>query len=187
MERVMEFKTIGGYTMADFIPEFNHVVGEEGNYTNDPNDRGGETIFGITIADARAYGYNGPMAEMPLSIAQSIYKKNYWDALNLDAVTNQAIAGRLFDDAVNQGVPTAARFLQEGLNLLNRNGDSWPQIAEDGIIGPATLGILNDLSAVDGAYLLKTLNGLQFSRYVSIILGDATQKKFFRGWINRLA
>ena len=40
------------------------LIQREGGYTNNPNDKGGETNFGITVAVARAFGYTGPMTSM---------------------------------------------------------------------------------------------------------------------------
>ncbi|MGJ3625940.1 glycosyl hydrolase 108 family protein [Sphingomonas sp. MMS24-JH45] len=40
--------------------EIEEVLANEGGYANDPRDAGGETMFGITKAVARADGYTGP-------------------------------------------------------------------------------------------------------------------------------
>ena len=42
----------------------------EGGYSNDPQDPGGETMYGITARLARAYGYTGAMRDLPLIFAQ---------------------------------------------------------------------------------------------------------------------
>lgn len=42
-----------------------------------PRIRGGETNYGITVATARAYGYTGPMRDLPYSTAQNIRLRVY--------------------------------------------------------------------------------------------------------------
>ena len=60
----------------------------EGGYVNDPNDSGGETNHGITIAVARANGYTRLMIDMTPAEAEAIAKREYWDRLGLDGVAN---------------------------------------------------------------------------------------------------
>ena len=56
----------------------NEIIRVEGGYVNDPRDSGGETNFGITVAVARANGYNGRMDCMPRDVAFDIYSAKYW-------------------------------------------------------------------------------------------------------------
>lgn len=37
--------------MSNFDDAFTYTIGNEGGYSNDPNDSGGPTNFGITIGD----------------------------------------------------------------------------------------------------------------------------------------
>lgn len=60
-------------TTKAFEKAFNHTVGVEGGYSDHPSDRGGKTMFGITEAVARSYGYSGDMRSMPISTAKDIY------------------------------------------------------------------------------------------------------------------
>ena len=53
------------------------VIAAEGGYVNDPADAGGETMYGITAAVARANGYSGPMSALPRSLAVQIYSTRY--------------------------------------------------------------------------------------------------------------
>ena len=64
-----------------FITAFEKVIGIEGGYSDDPDDRGGKTKFGITEAVARAHGYRGEMRDLGLTTARKIYKSSYWDVL----------------------------------------------------------------------------------------------------------
>ena len=48
------------------------ILRAEGGYVNDPQDKGGETNYGITVAVARANGYAGPMRDLPVAMARAI-------------------------------------------------------------------------------------------------------------------
>jgi lysozyme family protein len=67
--------------VSNFDDAFIKVIGIEGRYSNNPTDSGGATMYGITEAVARAYGYTGRMQDMPLGIAKEIYRQRYWDKL----------------------------------------------------------------------------------------------------------
>ena len=48
------------------------ILRAEGGYVNDPQDKGGETNYGITVAVARANGYTGPMRDLTVAVARDI-------------------------------------------------------------------------------------------------------------------
>jgi len=83
-----------------------HVLLHEGGYSNDPNDPGGETQYGIS---KRAYP-NEDIKGMTLARAKELYRRDYWDRLKLDA-REEAAAFVIFDCAVNQGVARARQIL----------------------------------------------------------------------------
>jgi lysozyme family protein len=178
-----------------FDDAFRDLILIEGGYSNDARDRGGRTKYGITEAVARGHGYMGPMEDMPLPIAKSIYRRAYWDRQRLDEVEFRAgasIAVELFDTGVNMGVLVAGRFLQTALNALNREGRDFPDMDVDGRIGPGTLFALRAYIRVRGqegrVVLLRALNCLQGARYLAIAAADPSQERFIHGWLkNRVA
>ena len=91
--------------MSFFDAAFLLVVGEEGGYVNDPRDPGGETKYGIS---KRAYPALD-IANLTLDQAKAIYRKDYWDALEL-GTKPWSIALLQFDAAVNQGQNFARRL-----------------------------------------------------------------------------
>ena len=58
------------------------------------------------------YGYSKPMRDMPVDIAQKIYKVEFWDKLKLDEVAKMSpeLAIEMFDTAVNMGGAVAVMF-----------------------------------------------------------------------------
>ena len=133
--------------MDPFESAIDGVIGREGRYSNDPVDRGGETMWGITAAVARAASYGGLMVDMPRETAVAIYRQRYWTGPGLDrlAAVDTPLAVRLLDIAVNMGPPVAIGFLQRALNALNRQGVDYPDIAADGVLGSATIGAVQAL------------------------------------------
>lgn len=174
-------------TRADEL--IGRLIGREGGYIDHPSDRGGETIWGITAAVARAFGYRGSMRAMPREEAARIYRERYWHAPGFDAVAlrSELIAEELLDTGVNMGPAVAITFLQEALNGLNRQGRDYADIPIDGELGPKTLGALAVF--LDGRgeaglqVLLKALNVLQGARYFAISASRPANEDFLFGWL----
>lgn len=166
-----------------------NTLGHEGGYCNNPLDRGGATNWGITEKVARVNGFNSDMKTLTKDQAIQIYKNEYFIKPNFNLVSeiSLAIAQELFDTGVNMGISTASKFLQEALNLLNRNQKLYPDISVDGRIGQGTINTLKKYFASfkeAERLMLKTLNGLQFIRYYDIAKKDTTQEEFMRGWVS---
>lgn len=160
----------------------------EGGYANDPDDNGGETMYGITEAVARAFGYTGPMKDIPMETVRIIYRTIYWKPLCLNMVSacDEELACDLFDTQVNCVPGVAATFLQTALNALNRAGKSWPNIEVDGKMGPATLSALSSVPASDLKFLRKLYDAQRVTHYLKITQRNESQEKFIRSWLNRV-
>lgn len=122
------------------------VLKSEGGYTNDPNDKGGPTNFGITIADVKLYVKKDATASdvkaLTLEQAKEIYRTKYWAKVNGDALPS-GVDYTVFDYGVNSGVSRANKVLAqfkdntpaEQINKINderlhfmhniRNGSDW--------------------------------------------------------------
>ena len=153
----------------------------EGGYVDDPDDPGGETNKGVTMAVFRDCSHIllgiHPTSENLKSLtdaqAGTLYRARYWDLLQGDAINLQDLANIACDFYVNAGTH-ATTLLQE---VLNGVGGS---LAVDGRIGPATLQFLNgvDATAVYRRYKqgrIRYYHGLG-QRY----------PRFLQGWLNRV-
>lgn len=188
--------------MANFDEAYDITLGHEGGYSNDPYDVGGETYKGVArryypnwigwqIIDICKNEPNFPNnlrgnADLDELIKQ-FYRDNYWNLFWGDDIPNQEIANELFDTGVNMGISRAVKFLQKGLNLLNRNQKNYADIVEDCAFGPNTLATLNTYLSMDDPYfLLKIMNILQGHHYIEYMTKSQTQERFARGWLKRV-
>jgi len=200
--------------MAEFTPAYEKTLANEGGYSNDPRDHGGETYKGIarkmhpkwegwaiideiklnTNFNQLAYAMKAD-EELDLMV-RDFYKLVFWDVMQLDLITPQEIAEELFDTGVNQGTIVAVKHLQEALNLLNNNQKHYSDINEDGKMGPASIKAINAYMltanfpgrsvAKNLNTLLKVMNGFQFQRYVNICNENPLQEVYAYGWMNRI-
>lgn len=165
------------------------TIGKEGRYSNNPKDSGGETMWGITAAVARANGYLGPMKNMPRATAVEIYTREYFVNPGFDKVLlrSPSLAEELFDTGVNMHPVTAGRFLQRALNALNRGQVDYPDLVVDGKLGPASLKSLDAFLKLRGSQgevvLLRALNSLQCTRYIELAEARVKDEEFVFGWI----
>ena len=103
------------------------AVPNEGGYINHPNDRGGETKYGIS----RRWYPNEDISNLTRERANIILFRDYWKNRNINQLPDE-LAYRVFDNAIVQGQPTAVRNLQRALG-----------VKADGQIGPNTLNAVN--------------------------------------------
>lgn len=96
----------------NFETAFAALVENEGAYSNNPADPGGETMYGITKRVAVAHGYAGEMKDLPLELAKSIAKAEYWDAAHGDDLPSP-LDFQVFDAAYNSGVERARGWVAQ--------------------------------------------------------------------------
>lgn len=164
----------------------------EAGYVNDPDDLGGETNHGITVATAREFGYKGKMRDMTVAQALDIYDRGWWQRMKLDEIITiqPLLADRMFDFGINAGRANCIRSLQEILNVLNNQGKLYSDIGEDGGIGRLTLGSIASLKKVRGQAgmdrLMFALTCHQVAYYTEISQKRPKNEKFTYGWYDRV-
>ena len=163
--------------MERFKKFLDYIFEVEGGYTNDENDRGGATNFGITHDDAEKYlGYTGDMRDFKKSDAEKIYKKVYYLGNKLDKVINDKVALSIFDWAVNSG----GRGIKKAQIVANKFGAN---LVIDGIVGNKTLEAIN---GINPEAFLKEYHEMQRAFYKNLAAKDITQEDFLKGWLNRV-
>ena len=163
--------------MDRFKKFLDYIFEVEGGYTNDENDRGGATNFGITHYDAKKYlGYTGDMRDFKKSDAEKIYEKVYYRGNHIDKITDDRVALSIFDWAVNSG----GKGIKKAQIVANK---FVANLIIDGIIGKKTLEAIN---AIDPAAFLKEYHEMQRTFYKNLAARDSSQEGFLKGWLNRV-
>lgn len=152
--------------MSAFDDAFDALIGNEGGYSFNPADPGGETMWGVTERVARASGYTGPMRDLPRETAKAIAKKLYWDPLRLDDL-DPRVAFQIFDANYNGGHP-----------VIWMQGASGTKV--DGLIGPQTIAAVQ---ATPPWQFILRWNSIRLRYYTSL----KTWPTFGKGWANRIA
>lgn len=170
------------------------VIDREGDYSNNPADKGGPTRWGITEAVARRSGFAGDMRALPRDFAVAVYMRQYIGAPGFDRVlaVSGAIGEEMIDTGINMGVSLPGAWLQRILNALNQQARTFPDLVVDGDLGPATISALRTvlkLRGIDGEkVIVRALNCLQGARYLDITEGRPANEEFLFGWmLNRVA
>ena len=166
---------------------FKIILGNEcgsGNgYVNDKDDRGGETIYGITrrnhpelkiwksidqlptVKEKKAYRANKEEMEE----VKMVYYRKYYRKLQCDYFNDDCLSLQLFDMGVNAGISTAAKLLQEVLG-----------ITKDGIVGEQTVHTANVQKRVCEKY--KEMR----KKYYITIAKKGNNAKYLKGWLRRV-
>ena len=162
--------------MGRFEKFLNYIFEVEGGYTNDENDRGGATNFGITEEEAREFGYTGDMRNLTKDFAKNIYLKKYYLGNKLDKILNDRVALSIFDWAVNSG----GRGIKKAQIVANKFGAN---LVIDGIVGNKTLEAINNINP---EAFLKEYHEMQRTFYKNLAARDDLQEGFLKGWLNRV-
>lgn len=140
------------------------ILRNEGGYTFNPNDSGGETKYGIS---KRSYP-NLDIKNLTVEQASEIYKTEYYDKCMCDDIVNELLALQLFDWSVTSGVSKAVKALQK---IVGTN--------QDGEMGSHTLSETNK-EDYSSQYIIARQNF-----YKSIGVGK--NSVFLKGWLNRIS
>lgn len=141
------------------------ILREEGGYSDNPNDRGGQTQYGIS---QRAYPDVDIKALTPEK-ASAIYYRDFWKPMRCEDMPGD-VALCVFDTAINCGVSAATLMLQEAVG-----------VTADGLLGPHTLAAIRRL----GSSALTRVCVRRVRRYHEIVDHRPGQRVFLDGWLHR--
>jgi len=166
------------------------LLQHEGKYSNDPNDRGGETYCGITRKNFPSLFLwtlldQGQQEEVLLLHVHKFYE-SWWFDIGAEQISDDKLAVEYFLASVNCGKHKAVKMLQRSLNLLSRDGKDYLMVGEDGIFGNNTHTAMSRLVAKRGDGLLRKMFNVQLGmHYIGIWDRDPSQRSFI-GWFDRL-
>ena len=152
--------------MSEFEAAFRWILEAEGPDSNDPEDPGGLTRFGI----AQAKHPEIDVRTLTEASARQAYRRHYWDPIqgdHLPAVLSLVV----FDGAVNQGTKRSILWLQEALG-----------VKKDGLVGRRTVASAHAL----GLAVLPTYLRLRTRAYIDLAASKPVFLKYLNGWLERL-
>lgn len=146
----------------EFLKHVKKVIEYEGGYTNDPDDAGGETKYGI----AKTYYPNVDIYNLTYEDAVNIYFNDYWVKNRIYNVPKH-LRFIAFDSCVIPG-PTFTRYELQKL----------AGVTQDGIIGPVTAKALMNVSADE-------FSAARWNYFLKKIRDRPVNEKFRAGWWKR--
>jgi len=172
-----------------FLPSAKWLLVIEGFWSDDPHDRGRATQHGISLRhlqslrDLDGDGYTegdlnrdgtvdvADVRAVNEAEALAILHRDFWRAVRADELP-AGLDTCVFGGAVNHGPDRSVRLLQQAL-----------RVKVDGLIGPQTLGAAG---RADLQWLVPELLAWRARFYHRIVVADASQARFLRGWLRRL-
>lgn len=152
----------------------------EGGYVDDKDDRGGCTNKGITQTTYDVWRLNKhlPMRhvkELSKEEHEAIYATYFYNPIQADKLP-KPLDLCVFDAAVQHGVGRSSKWLQRVVS-------AYP----DGVIGSNTIKAVEVFCFRNGlAMLVNEYLSIRERFYKELIANDPSQKKFEKGWDNRM-
>ena len=163
--------------------------------SNDPDDRGGATYYGISLRFAKSigdldgdgfadldYDHDGDvdiddlLNNVDIYEAADLYKKHFWDA-NKYNLLPEDIAIKAFDLSINMGARQANILLQQ--SVLSVTGNI---LFLDGIIGKKSRAAIKECNQQS---LLAAYRASALCFYLNLVQRDPVLQKYINGWTKR--
>ena len=166
--------------MADVKKLAPFILKWEGGFVNDPDDLGGATNMGVTMATYKVYckrkGRPEPAIDDLKHLSNDewidILKSLYWDKWKADQIKSQSVANILVDwvwASGNYGI----KIPQELLG-----------VTADGIVGKNTLAAVNNYPSQHE--LFDKIRQARLDHIDRICKSRPVNEKYRRGWCNRI-
>jgi len=176
-------KTIDPFTVA-----VERVLEHEGydRYTDDPDDPGGATKWGISLRFLQSVdedlNHDGAIdshdiRNLTKSQAVEFYRNNWWIKYRYGLLENDALGAKVFNISVNTGPGIAHKCLQRALRSCQL------AVVEDGILGPKSRAACNSL--VNDGGLLPSFCSEVAGYYRVLVALHPRMERFINGWLNR--
>ena len=170
-------------TFKKYLPT---ILDHEGGYVNDPDDPGGETNKGITMAafqkSAKSILGKEPTSDNLKKLTDEeaglIYQKIYWAPIDGDQINDEQVALQYLDTKINGGGVYVMRM------SLNRMGIDADKLIQNGIILDHQ-GLIDAINSVDGEELFNIYKEERWNRYEKKMKENPTLEKYRNGWRNR--
>lgn len=161
----------------EFIPFLIDRI--EGVESNDPDDPGGHTVWGISKRWHPEMYQNGPPTREQ---AEQFYRDHYKKLLiYVERIQNKELAYSIFDHAVNEGTWDSVRILQSCANEVSYKLTDALKV--DGVLGPRTLYVCNVFDHYEERNgfnpLLIAFQAMRACVYMT------RNPKYARGWLKR--
>lgn len=168
-----------------FLRAFAYLMNNEGYYSDDPNDAGGKTKYGISERFLRNSFKNGSLNVdlnndgkiddkdiyvMNVEHAKHIYYLEFWK--RVEKIKHPELSIKVFDTAVNIGAKKAIKILQQIVGTI-----------QDGIIGDQTISAIESQNA--NKILQDYCNEQALYYYKVAFYNKPRSDKFLKGWLNR--
>lgn len=172
----------------------NGILEREGEaYTNDPNDSGHATKWGITQTTLARYR-DLPVTEADVEAlgrkeAFNVYEWLYVRKPGFDKLVavSPHIAEEIIDIGVNSGPAIASLILQRLLNALNNEQLLYRDVRADGDCGPATLDALRAYLKARGSdglvVFIRGITCMKGARYIELAETRPKDERFLFGWL----
>lgn len=169
------------------------IVAREGGFSNDPDDPGGPTKYGVTLHTMRRLGLDlnadgqvdaADVRVLTRAHAVSIFVEHYFRRPRIDRLP-QALQASVFDMYVNAGAQ-AVKILQRLFSEMRI------EVSVDGIIGPQTIKAAKQAAAAAPDHLVDAYGIARRNYYYDLADRRPDSRKYARrrdggkgGWIVR--
>ena len=169
------------------------IIQREGGFVDDPDDPGGATKHGVTIHTMRRLGLDldqdgdvdrQDVQQISEALAEEIFLRDYFEKPRIGQLPKQLHA-TVFDMQVNAG--------SQAVKILQRLVSGMGHICTaDGVIGPKTIGAVQDAYAGAASFLTDAYGIERRNYYFSLADQRPSARKYCRtrkggkgGWIRR--
>jgi lysozyme family protein len=164
------------------------ILQHEGGYVNNPNDRGGETNMGITIATWQAYARldlgiepsSDTLKSMTNAQAEIIYYNHYWEPKGFCKLENTKIALMIYDWTITSG-----RAVKQIRRMLHNEYNS--RLIINNTMDDDMIHCINNVN--DQSTLLQRIADIRREYYRSLTVTNGqpnNQVIFLTDWLNRV-